>query len=432
MRLLAVVLVGGAVLAGLAFAATATTERVSVTPSGGEPNNANFEPSVSAGGRYVAFTSYATDILPGTNDGHASQIYVYDRSVGETQLASASSTGEPGNDYSVQPVISADGRHVAFTSAADNLVPDDSNQSRGVYWRDLQTGETRRVDVSSTGLLPNLGKSASPSISADGNVVTFSSSATNLTPVKSRALHNEFAHYMDSGKTVQVNVSPQGKGGTGDCQKAPTVSGDGRLIAFASRGTNLVKGGSKGSQIFVRDLKTKKTVVASQSSSGKVGNGRSTYPVISGDGRFVAFDSESTNLVEGDTNRTSDVFVRDLTKRTTKRVSVTAEGGQANGSGGEDFGQTSISNHGGFVAFLSLATNLAGHHDGHVYLYSGRGGPLVQQVDVTNKGASANGVSTSPAVSADGSLVAFVSNATNLVAGPAAAQTDIYTRGPLH
>ena len=423
MRLLAVALAGGAVLAGLAFAAPATTQRVSVTPTGQEPNGTSSEPSISADGRYVAYTSSADNVVAGAS---GTQIYVYDRSTGKTQLASASTSGEPASGSSQQPAISADGQYVAFDSYAKDLVPggvafDD------VYVKNLATGKLKRASVSSSGD-PGDDYSSSPSISADGNVVTFSSDARNLTPVKTKARRNEFVHFMDSGKTEQVNVSPRGKGGNGDCHK-PSVSADGKLIAFASRGSNLVKGGSKGWQIFVRTLKTEKNTVVSLSSSGKAGNGLSSHPVISGDGRFVAFESKASNLVKGDTNRALDVFLRDLTKRTTKRISVSASGKQADGGSAD----ASISNHGGFVAFDSTASNLTPRQKGgnHVFLYSSRGGTRLQQVDLNDAGASGDRFAELPSVSGDGSLVAFESGATNLVAGPAK-QTDVYIRGPLH
>ena len=338
---------------------------------------------------------------------------------------SATSSGEPGDSYSEQPAISADGRYVAFDSYASNLAPGSAGD---VYVKSLATGKLERASVSSKGAAGNR-YSSSPSISADGNVVTFSSDATNLTPVKTKARRNEFVHYMNSGKTLQVNVGPKGTGGNGDCHK-PSVSGDGRLIAFASRGTNLVKGGSKGWQIFVRDLKTKRNSIASLSSSGKAGNDLSSHPVISGDGRFVAFESKATNLVKGDTTKGFDIFLRDLTKRKTKRLSVNPAGKQANGPSAE----ASISNHGGFVAFYSAATNLTPSKGGgdHVFLYSSRGGTRLQQVDVSDGGTAADASSLEPSISGDGSLVAFSSLATNLVAGPPAAQADVYIRGPLH
>jgi Tol biopolymer transport system component len=427
MRLLAAALAAGLVLAGLAFAATATTERVSVTPSGSEPDSSSGEPSVSADGNLVAYSSSATDIVPGVGDGHAPQIYVYNRTTGETKLASASSSGEPANNLNEQPAISADGRYVAFDSYARNLVPGGATFD-DVYVKNLKTGELTRASVSSSGAAGNK-YSSSPSISADGNVVTFSSDATNLTPVKTKSRRNEFVHFMDSGKTVQVNVSPKGGGGNGDCHK-PSVSADGGLIAFASRGSNLVKGGSRGWQIFVRDLDKRKTSVVSLSSSGKTGNGTSSHPVISGDGRFVAFESQATNLVKGDTTKGFDLFLRDLTKRTTKRISVGANGHQAN----DQSSDASISNHGGYVAFYSAATNLTPGEGGssHVFLYSSRGGKRLQQVDVSDAGKSGDRLAGLPAVSGDGRFVAFQSQATNLVGGPPVTRPDVYIRGPLH
>jgi Tol biopolymer transport system component len=143
----------------------------------------------------------------------------------------------------------------------------------------------------------------------------------------------------------------------------------------------------------------------------------------------VAFESKATNLVKGDTNKTTDIFLRDLKKGTTRRISVSAKGKQANGESSD----ASISNHGGFVAYDSRATNLVPGEVGteHVFLFSLRGKPKTQQVDVSNAGASGNRTAALPGVSADGKLVVFESLASNLVAGTTRHQ-DIYVRGPLH
>ena len=174
------------------------------------------------------------------------------------------------------------------------------------------------------------GRSQNPSLSANGRFIAFSSDATNLTRLKPIAARNEFVRDMKTGKTQQVNVSPAGKPGNGD-RHHPSVSADGRYIAYESKATNIVKGASGTYNIFVRDLKSHRTILASLSSSGRRANGVSHRPCDLRRRRFVAFSSKATNLVKHDTNRKIDIFVRDLKRDTTKRVSVSSSGKQSDG-----------------------------------------------------------------------------------------------------
>jgi Tol biopolymer transport system component len=383
----------------------------------------------------VAFSSDATDITRGIPRG-STEIYAYDRRTGKTRLVSSDSNGDPGNGVSDGADVSADGRFVAFDSNARNLVAGDTNRTWDVFVHDMRTGATRRVSVSSSGHEGDR-FSGYPSISADGRYVAFTSRATNLVRAKPRTGSNVFVHDATTGKTTQVNVTPNGRpaGGSTD---SPSISSSGRYVAFDATSSHLVRVGNGIPSVYVRDLVARKTVLVSVSSSGRSGNNPSFDAAISGDGRHVAFTSRATNLVKRDTNRKRDVFVRDMRRRATKRVSLTAAGRQANGGSQ----RPSISKHGGFVAYESRSANLVrGREAGrHYFLYSGRGGPLTREADVNAAGRPANrgarhhfvGTDPAPSISPDGRFVVFFTDAANLAPAATGRRLDVYLRGALH
>jgi Tol biopolymer transport system component len=403
----------------MALAANARTALVSVNSSGEPANAASGNPSLSADGRFVAFVSYATNLDPSGDRG----VFVRDRKAGTTRLAAPAS----GPNRPIQPSISADGRFVAYAEP-------DAYGDGNIHLHDMRSGKTSLVTVGVDGN-PAGGRSQNPSLSANGRFVAFSSGATNLTQRKPIAGRNEFVRDMKTGKTQQVNVSSSGRTGNGYCHH-PSISADGRYVAYESNATNLVKG-AHGYNVYVRDLKQHRTILASVSSSGKRANRGSHKVSISGDGRYVAFASKASNLVKQDTNKSVDIFRRDLVKHKTVRVSVNSSGKQSNGNSGFPV----ISNHGGFIAFVSSARNLVSRGDGklHVFFRDERRGKTVQ-ADVSFSGHSANtGVgalipfyTSSLAMSADGRRVAIESPATNLVPGHAGGTDAVYVRGPMH
>jgi Tol biopolymer transport system component len=420
----ALVLFGALVLAlgvtTMALAAVAKTALVSVSSSGEPANAPSGNPSLSADGRFVAFVSFATNLDPSGDTG----VFVRDRKTGTTRLAAPAS----GHNKPIQPSISADGRFVAYAEP-------DAYGDGNIHVRDMKTGTTSLVTVGVDGK-PAGGRSQNPSLSGDGRFVAFSSGATNLTPREPIAGRNEFVRDMKTGETQQVNVSSAGETGNGYCHH-PSISADGRYVAYESKATNLVKG-ARGYNVYVRDLKRNRTILASVSSSGKRANRGSHKASISGDGRYVAFASKATNLVKRDTNHKIDIFVRDMETGKTKRVSVSSSGKQSN----ENSGFPAISNHGGFITFESGATNLvSGGADGqlHVFFRDERSGKTVQ-ADVSSSGRPANtGVAvlipaytSSLAMSSDGRLVAVESPATNLVPGGTDGTDAVYVRGPMH
>jgi len=257
------------------------------------------------------------------------------------------------DDDSYDPSISADGRYVAFQSRASNLVVDDANGAEDIFVHDRQTGLTQRVSVDSADGAGN-GGSGSPSISADGRYVVFHSYASNLVTGDTNSTYDVFVRDLQTGLTERVSISSTGAEADDSCYDAG-ISADGRYVAFQSYASNLVTGDTNGhADIFVHDRQTGLTQRVSVDSAGVQASKRSRQPVISAGGRYVAFETEASNLVSNDTNGEYDIFVHDLQTGQTTRASVNADGVQGN----YDSFDPSISADGLYVAFHSCATDL--------------------------------------------------------------------------
>ena len=351
-RIAMAVVWGCTVTAMSASAQTQGTWRVSVDSSGVEGSGASRFPSISGDGRFVAFGSSATNLVAGDSNS-AGDVFVHDRQTGTTTRVSVDSSGAQGNNHSDETSISADGQFVAFQSAATNLVPGDTNGWTDVFVHDRETGTTTRVSVDSSGVEGNLG-GRFPSIAGDGRFVAFESSSSNLVPGDTNGWADAIVHDCQTGTTTRVSVDSSGAQGN-DASAEPSISGDGRFVAFASRATNLVSGDTNGKvDAFAHDRQTGTTTRVSVDSAGAQGNDYSQYSSISGGGRFVAFTGSATNLVPGDSNSACDVFVHDRQTATTTRVSVDSSGLQGN----LDSIFPSISADGRFVAFESSSDNL--------------------------------------------------------------------------
>ena len=336
--------------------ATGTTERVSVASDGTESNADSNLPSISGDGRFVAFQSFASNLVAGDTNG-ASDVFVHDQATGITEVVSVASDGTQGNVTSFFPAISADGRQVAFWSSASNLVPGDTNGSRDVFVHDRTTGTTERVSVASDGAEANAISSLS-AISADGRHVAFWSSASNLVPGDTNGAPDVFVHDRAAGATERVSVASDGTEANGFSQGAG-ISADGRFVVITSTSSNLVPGDTNGVEVgqqkwdvFVHDRVTGTTERVSVASDGTEANDDSISggSVISADGRFVAFQSFASNLVAGDTNGANDVFVHDRVTGTTELVSVASDGTEAEGLYSDSYAP-SISADGRHVAF---------------------------------------------------------------------------------
>jgi Tol biopolymer transport system component len=329
---------------------TGQTTRVSVASGGAQANGPSFDPSISADGRYVAFASLATNLVSGDTN-NEQDIFVHDRQTGQTTRVSVATGGGQANGNSSNPSISADGRYIAFDSNASNLVSGDTNNTGDIFVHDRQTGATTRVSIGPGGTQANRG-SLAPSISADGRYVAFHSSATNLVSGVTNGTTHIFVHDRQTGATTRVSVASDGTEGN-SLSIRPSISADGRYVAFQSIATNL--GCTNGTQhIFVHDRQTGQTTCVSVASDGTEGNSGSNNPSISANGRYVAFQSQANNLVSGDTGFITDIFIHDRQTGVTTRVSIAFDGTEANNVSSAP----SISADGRYIAFESNASNL--------------------------------------------------------------------------
>lgn len=334
-----------------------TTEAVSRTTTSGTPNQGSYSPSISENGRYVAFESDASD-LGGDNSG-VRDIFRRDRWTGAITHVSVGISGL-GKGNSFLPKISPDGGYVAFSSVASNLVTGDSNGVSDVFVRDVAAGTTTRVSVTNSGGQADKA-SDQPAISRDGRYVAFRSDATNLPAVgDTNAAADVFVRDRIAGGTARVSIDSAG-GQSNAASSEPSISADGQRIVFSSSATNLVGGDSNGyADVFLRNRSDSTTTrISVTAGSGQGTGGGSSTPSIAAAGFHVAFSSSATNLVSGDSNGRSDVFLRDLTTATTTRVSISSSGAEATGAPiGPGSWYPGISADGRFVAFTSYATNL--------------------------------------------------------------------------
>lgn len=403
---------------------TRRTERVSVPSGGGEGNGKSTEPAISPNGRYVAFTSGASNLVPGDRNVWV-DVFVHDRDFHTTERVSVSSAGAEGNNWSARPSISGDGRSVAFTSAASNLVPGDRGVDGDIFVRDTVTDRTEQVSVTANGVEAD-NESFFAAISSDACVVAYSTLATNLAPgADPNAIMDVLVRDCRTGRTERASVTTAGTTGD-DWSDIPAVSASGRYVSFGSTATNLVPGDTNGTwDVFLRDRQLPLTERVSVPAATE-GNGTSRSASVSSDGRHVAFASAASNLVPADGNRTWDVFVRDALNEVTLRVSVAPNG--AEGNGWSD--SPSISPDARYVGFDSQATNLVardGNRTKDVFLRDLRAN-TTQRASVASNGTEGNGESYQASVSGDGNYVAFVSDANNLVARDLNGARDIFIR----
>jgi Tol biopolymer transport system component len=330
----------------------------------GAPFPSQFNADISGDGRYVVFQSDDADLIAGGGNGFT-QVFLKDTQTEALTLISADASGVPGNGDSGNPVISRDGRFVAFDSVASNLVGSgpgaDTNGVRDVFRKARDTGAIVSASIGDDNVTQGNGDSSNPDISSDGSVVVFESLATNLLGIggDTNLQRDIYRRDVVVGTTFLVSVSADGRQAN-EASFAPSVTDDGRRVAFHSRATTLTPAPTPDgtSQVFLKDMARAfltVTLVSVGEDSVMQGNGDSQRASVSGDGRFVAFDSAANNLVAGDRAGVSDIFVKAIASGAITRVSVAEDGlTEANAA---SFSAT-ISADGRYVAFESDASNL--------------------------------------------------------------------------
>ncbi|SCE66940.1 WD40-like Beta Propeller Repeat [Micromonospora matsumotoense] len=398
-------------------AAPPATTRISVDSTGGQAVEYYSEPfGVSADGRYVSFTSEAPNLTPDdTNDN--SDVFVHDRRTGTTSQVSRSTTGTPGNSASLGQSLSPDGRYVSFASDADNLVPGDTNGVYDGFVHDRRTGTTTRVTLTDGDTQADA-HSYAPAISADGRFVAFASQATNHVPGDTNGLTDIFLRDRQAGTIVRVS------GENADApSEGPVISADGRFVAFTTEAALVPDDIGGVYDVYVHDVRAGSLQRVNVSTTGDYVEGITVSPTLSADGRFVAFTSDAA-LAPDDTNGVNDVYVRDLRAGTTVRASSAAGGGPATGGG--SYGPA-LSADGRYVVLSSDATDLVARDTNGVPDVFLRAGTTVR-VSLSAGGRQANNHSYQGVVTPDGRQVAFASGATNLVPGDTNGVIDVFLR----
>ena len=399
---------------------TILVSRQSAVAGGGSTDDFSFDPAMSANGRHIVFESEADNLSGADTPGR--DVFVRDVNDEATILVSRRSGGggAGGTDSSEDAAISADGRFVAFESEADNLSGAAKDAFDNIFVRDLERNRTILVSRRSeaAGGKGANGDSHTPSISANGRFVAFSSEATNLSGADADLYEDVLVRDLKQERTVLVSrrSGAAGRGGN-EASFSPSLAADGRFVAFASRAENLSAVDVTSQDIFVRDLSRERTLLASRRSAaagGGAADDNSNVPSISADGRFVAFSSTAENLSGAD-EMVTDIFVRDLERRRTELAS--RQSTSAGGAGGDDVSLSpSISGDGRFVAFHSGANNLTGDDDddfSNVYARDLEN-DVITLVSVTSSGNGADGDSFGASMSGNGRFVAFSSDAANL------------------
>lgn len=398
----------------LADRATGAVERISVNSGEVQGDSYSYAPMLTPGLRYVAFSSWSTNLVPGDTNGPyplGHDVFLRDRLSGTTERVSVGAIGQQGNDQSYHPAISADARFVAFTSFAGNLVAVDANGFSDVFVRDRLGATTELASLDSSGAQGD-GAVTCASISSDGRFVAFYGDASNLVGGDTNGSADVFVRDRLNASTERVSVDSSGaQANAGSI--GGMISSDGRFVVFRSSATNLVSNDTNGkADIFLRDRQTGSTERISVDSGGAEADDESSHPALSPDGRFVAFQSKATNLVVGDTNGRWDIFVRDRLAGTTERASLDSNGGEGDNESGIQ-GPT-LSADGRYVAFDSRAqlvgTDTDGWHDIYVRDRTGQ--------TVSYCTAKQNSLGCWPAMGATGTSSASATSGFSLTAGP--------------
>ncbi|MCC6972967.1 MAG: hypothetical protein IT322_03045, partial [Anaerolineae bacterium] len=386
--------------------------RVSVASDGtqGKPFGDANGGSISADGRFVAFAASYNNLVPNDTN-NTGDVFLHDCQTGETIRVSVSSSGVQANNHSYASHISRDGQFIGFISWATNLVAGDTNGVEDVFVYDRITAQVERVSVSSTGVQGD-GISWGAAFSGDGRFVVFNSDASNLVSGDTNGYRDVFVRDRLTSETTRISLSTAGEEANGNSVSI-SITTDGNLILFNSDASNLVEGDTNGvTDAFLHNRLTGQTVRVSLAWDGSEANGATYGGWVSNDGQAVVLDSEASNLIPGDTNNESDVFFRYLVTGAVTRVSVDSEGNQAEGSSGSG----RASDDGRFISFSSTADNLTLYDDAlfDVFVHDRVTG-LTILVSTAADGTPGNDDSFVHGITSNGDYLAILSYATNLV-----------------
>lgn len=415
-----------AFVAGASLAATADTLRISPASGGGAANGPSDQPSITSDGSIVVFGSRATNIVDGDSN-NVREVFVRDVAAGTIEMPVFVDDLNTSPDADVDPAaISRDGRFIVLVTAATNLVAGDFNSALDVFLHDRSTGSTVLVSSAGAGSGDALSIARRGSVSANGRFVAFESDATDLVGGDGNGTSDIFVRDVKKGVTTRASVNSIGEEAFEDPSNRAAISANGRIVAFDSADENLAPG-SFGSfrGIHVRDVKKRRTARISLRPDGGAPDGDCTAASISANGRFIAFQSDATDLVPGDTNGRRDVFLHDRKKRTTHRISVRTGGAQ--GTGGDAEGPE-ISSDGRFVVFTSDMNDLVdgdGNFAPDVFLHDIRAGTTIR-VSQDAQGGDANGLNFGGTVSDGGTTVAYISSAADIDPPDDNQETDIF------
>jgi Tol biopolymer transport system component len=407
--------------------ASAQIERVSVAGDGTQSNGDSYKTAISDDGSTIAFQSNAGNLVAGDTNGWV-DVFVHDLDADTTDIASLQPDGSETQSYSKAPSISGDGRIVVYESrpggitsvsvfdrdagTVEHILPSTQNGQPVApviaHIEPVISGNGQFVAFRTKDNLQGLFPESIRPVNDDQNTtfdVFIYDRQTQPTPVVQRVSRLSNDNQLDADS------------------RRPDLSQDGRIVAFMTYSELIPGDGNNRPDIVVRDRHTGLLEVISINPGGTTGNGNSFGPTVSGDGRFVAFRSEADDLVPGDSNGHWDIFVRDRIDGTTERVSLSSSGEQADHHSAEP----SISDDGRFIVFRSSAANLVpddANNRADIFVHDRNTGQTARVGQPP--GDEADGHSANPVISGDGNWIAFESDATNLVSGDTNRARDIF------
>lgn len=421
-----VVLLSALAIVAVGSSSPGETLRVSLSsaPANAQGTDDSSDPSISANGRYAAFASAASNLAAGDTNG-VRDVFVRDRQTDTTTRVSVSTGGTQGNNDSFEPEISADGSAVVFTSRGSNLVAGDTNGVADVFAHDMITGTTSRVDRTFSGGETNFA-SLAPAVSGDGRYVAYSSSANNIFPGDSNAGADILVFDRTTSTTQLASISTSSSpSGFGEENNNPAISGNGRYVAFESGSSTFDPADTNGKRdIYLRDLVSSTTTRISRPTGGGLADGNSFNAKVSGNSGWVVYSSDATNLVAGDTNNARDAFITSTSTLATDLVSKSTGG--AIGNGASD--APSVNTDGTYVTYDSAASNLVSGDTNNVadIFVVNRATATTTRESLSNDGLQSTTASSKPDLTGDGQNVIFQSFASDLVAGDTNNHSDVF------